>query len=229
MKEEASWIKVRRLAREALPGVALGIVGAGALALMGVTGAGLGLAVAPIALYHRVDRDGSFDNDTRRRIFEIVRVLPGSCIADIAGKVGVSHSTASYHLEKLSGFKLITATADGNKVRYFVNGGQFTEEERRVLSALDNAETRRVLQVIMNRPRCYRAELTEVLGVSSPTVNWHLDRLIACNLVSEEKQGRSRLLIVDRPRVDVLLGGLLSKLEHTGYDASGLQDLLLMA
>ncbi|HWG90306.1 MAG TPA: helix-turn-helix domain-containing protein [Candidatus Thermoplasmatota archaeon] len=206
----------------------LGAAGAAAGTLLAgaAEGAALAFAAAPLLLYHRVEREGSFDNDTRRRIFEVVRALPGSCIADIADKVGVSHSTASYHLEKLSTFKHITSTLDGNKVRYFVNGGAFSEDERRVLSILDNQETRRVLQMVQDHPWCYRAELTTLLGVSSPTVNWHLERLMAVGLVTEQKQGRSRFLNVDRGRLQVLLHGLVEKLKPTGYDYTGLLALL---
>lgn len=184
-------------------------------------------AMAPFAaLFNRLNRAGSFDNDTRRRIFEQVRQMPGSSIADIATSVGVSHSTASYHLDKLLGFNLVTSTADGNKVRYFVNGGVFTEEERRVVASLDHPETRRVLATIVKNPMCYRAELTTLLGVSPPTVSWHLERLVSAKLVQEQRVGRHRQLFADRKRVERTLRVLLDKLNGSNYETKGLVDLL---
>lgn len=186
----------------------------------------MGLAPA-LGLFNRIERRGGFENDTRRKIFDRVRDMPGSCIADIATTVGVSHSTASYHLDKLVEFNLVTSTPDGNKVRYFANGGVFTEEERRILSALQHPETRRVLAMITKNPHSYRAELTALLGVSPPTVSWHLERLTGAALVSEQRVGRSRQLFVDKKRLERLLRLLLDKLKGTGYDAKGLQDLVL--
>ncbi len=177
-------------------------------------------------LYHRLNRQTTFDNDTRRRIYEHVEEMPGACIADIATIVGVSHSTASYHLDKLADFNLIASTQDGNKMRFFVRGGAYSEEERVSLAALDNAETRRVLRTIVDHPQSYRAELTELLGVSSPTVNWHLERLMRCDFVLETRAGRNRFLAVDRARAVRVLSSLVSKLETTEKDLSGISELL---
>lgn len=188
-----------------------------------------GLSWAPalglMALYNRVQREGSFENETRRRIFDEVRSRPGQSIAEIATLVGVSHSTASYHLERLMEFNLLAATQDGNKMRFFVNGGAFSEEERRVLAALSNAETRRVLAIILANPGSYRAELTALLHVSSPTVNWHLSRLLAAGLVVEEPRGRNRYLFADPHRLRSLFANLSGKVRTTEYE-TGLDELL---
>lgn len=183
-------------------------------------------ALGLFAMYNRVRAEGSFENDTRRRIFDVVRQRPGQSIAEISNAVGVSHSTASYHLDRLIEFNLLASTQDGNKMRFFVNGGTFTEEERRVLTALSNAETRRVLAVILANPGSYRAELTLLLDVSSPTVNWHLARLLAAGLVREEHRGRNRYLFADATRLRVSLTTLAQKTSGTQYDGTGLHDLL---
>lgn len=207
--------------------MAAGLIGASAgLALAGHA---LGAGVVGVMLYNRLSRNTTFDNDTRRKIFDYVKTMPGSCIADIAGQAGVSHSTASYHLDKLLAFSLLTSTIDGNKVRFFINGGAFSEEERRTLAALDNGETRRVLAEILKHPWCYRAELTGILGVSSPTVNWHLERLQEAGLVQENRSGRNRFLFADKNRIVGLLSTLLRKLQDTGYDRRPLEDLTALA
>lgn len=188
--------------------------------------AALSVPAIGLALYNRVQRDGSFENETRRRIFDYVRQRPGQSIAEIATTVGVSHSTASYHLERLLEFNLLASTQDGNKMRFFVNGGLFTEEERRVLAALSNSETRRVLATLIANPGSYRAELTSLLHVSSPTVNWHLQRLLQAGLVVEEPRGRNRYLFADPSRLRVAFETLSSKVRGTNYDEGGLQELL---
>ena len=210
---------------------ALGLAsGAGLAAVLAFVLDAAGVPWAPalglMALYNRVQREGSFENETRRRIFDQVRQRPGQSIAEIASTVGVSHSTASYHLERLMEFNLLAATQDGNKMRFFVNGGTFTEEERRVLAALSNAETRRVLAIILANPGSYRAELTTLLQVSSPTVNWHLSRLLAAGLVVEEPRGRNRYLFADPNRLRALFSNLSSKVRATDYEAGGLDELL---
>lgn len=208
-------------------GLALGAGLSCALAYgLDLAGASMASALGFMVLYNRVQREGSFENETRRRIFDQVRQRPGQSIAEIATTIGVSHSTASYHLERLMEFNLLAATQDGNKVRFFVNGGMFTEEERRVLAALSNGETRRVLAIILANPGSYRAELTALLHVSSPTVNWHLSRLLAAGLVVEEPRGRNRYLFADPHRLRQLFGTLAEKVRSTEYEAGGLEELL---
>jgi predicted transcriptional regulator len=208
--------------------VATGAAGVAiALSIWGT--AGLASAFACLPLYNRVRPEGSFDNDTRRRIFDHVRTRPGQSIAEIASTVGVSHSTASYHLDRLLEFNLLASTQDGNKMRFFVNGGMFTEEERRILAALSNVETRRVLGTILANPGSYRAELTQLLGVSSPTVNWHLARLLGASLVAEEQRGRNRYLFADANRLRGVFRTLASKVGGTEYDGAGIGDLLQLA
>ena len=210
---------------------AWGFAAATAGASLGVAAATADLAALAVptlglALYNRVQRDGSFENETRRRIFEYVRQRPGQSIAEIATMVGVSHSTASYHLERLMEFNLLASTQDGNKMRFFVNGGLFTEDERRVLAALSNSETRRVLATILANPGSYRAELTALLRVSSPTVNWHLQRLLGAQLVAEEPRGRNRYLFADPTRLRLQFETLSQKVKGTNFDEGGLQELL---
>lgn len=183
-------------------------------------------ALGLMAMYNRVRAEGSFENDTRRRIFDHVRSRPGQSIAEISSAVGVSHSTASYHLDRLIEFNLLASTQDGNKIRFFVNGGTFTEDDRRILTALSNAETRRVLATIVANPGSYRAELTTILGVSSPTVNWHLARLLVAGLVHEEHRGRNRYLFSDAGKLRGTLATLTQKTDGTEYDGAGIHDLL---
>lgn len=214
------------LGRQLLALAATGAAGATAIALgFTPTEASLVPALGFLALYNRVRPEGSFENDTRRRIFDQVRVRPGQSIAEIATTVGVSHSTASYHLDRLLEFNLLASTQDGNKMRFFVNGGLFTEEERRILAALSNPETRRVLATIIANPGCYRAELTALLRVSSPTVNWHLARLLGSGLVAEEHRGRNRYLFGDATRLRHMFKTLGSKVEGTEYERSGIEEL----
>lgn len=204
---------------------ACGAVGVAALAWSGNLHA-LAPALVPLALYNRVRPEGSFDNDTRRRIFDQVKGRPGQSIAEIATHVGVSHSTASYHLDRLLEFNLLASTPDGNKMRFFVNGGVFSENERRILAALSNGETRRLLATIVANPGSYRAELTTFLKVSSPTVNWHLQRLLIAGLVTETHRGRNRYLFADRGKLAGILRLLGEKVQGTQYDESGIQGLL---
>ncbi len=197
----------------------------GALALLGVLPDAL-VGMVPVMLYHRVEQHGALENGTRRSIYDHVASHPGSCIASVAEQTDVSHSTASYHLEKLAESSLVVPLEDGNKMRYFTNGGAFTETERITLAILENPTTREVLATIAEADGTYRAEVSETLDIATPTVNWHLDRLRACGFLTEEPHGRNRILSVDGSSLTSLLDTLVEKLQETRYESEGLEELL---
>lgn len=167
----------------------------------------------------------ALENPTRRRVYEHVRGRPGAPIADVAEAVDVSHSTATYHLDRLADADLVVALEDGNKLRFFPDGGAFTEEERVALAVLDDPGTRDVLRTLAVEGPSYRAALAEALGISTPTVNWHLDRLRRCGLLRERPDGRRRTLEVDGAAVLDLLEGVLGALRGRRTDVGPLRDL----
>lgn len=165
------------------------------------------------------------ENETRRDVYERVVDHPGTTIADAADAAGVSHSTATYHLDRLADAGIVVALEDGNKVRYFPNAGAYDRDERRCLAILENPTTRDVLAAIADLEPTYRAEVADALGVSTPTVNWHLERLGDCRLLADGAAGDRRTLEVDRDRATLLLDSLAGKLDDTNVDAIPIRDL----
>ncbi|MGQ0536578.1 MAG: winged helix-turn-helix transcriptional regulator [Methanobacteriota archaeon] len=170
------------------------------------------LAVPILILYHRLQKDAALSNETRKRIYEVVAEHPGACIQDVAAVVEVCHSTAAYHLERLHEMGLLVRTPDGNKQRYFKNDGRFSEDERRILPILKNAETVAVLREIIDRDGSFRAEVAHRLAVSPTTVTWHLRRLLTTGLVVERREGRTGHILAERHRIHAAVSGLGTKL-----------------
>lgn len=173
----------------------------------------------------RGGRTGTLENETRCAIYEHVRDHPGTPIAGVAATVGVSHSTATYHLDTLAEADLVVSMEDGNKRRFFPNAGAYSETQRRCLAVLENQGTRRVLARLAEAEEpTSRSRMAAELDVSIPTVNWHLERLEACGFLDEEDRG-AEIAIALRADAAEVLGSLLGKLEGTSYDVVHLQAL----
>ncbi|MHB8585840.1 MAG: winged helix-turn-helix transcriptional regulator [Thermoplasmatota archaeon] len=197
----------------------LGVTGTAAVA------AGLAfLVVGPWALYHRIRGHSTLDNDTRKSIYDAVCRTPGVSVQEVAQVAGVTYSTTSYHLDRLVEAGMLVVAAGGSRLRYYKNGGQFTEEERRLVPIMENAEACRVLESILERPYTYRAAIAEKLGVSTTSVNWHLKRLLEAGLVRETREGRSAHLYADREQVGVVLGKLATKMSAMPVPAQRVLD-----
>lgn len=187
--------------------------------------AGLPLLL-PVAAVRGSVRDPSLENETRQAVYDRVCEVPGSTIADAADAAGVSHSTATYHLERLAEASLVVSLEDGNKRRFFPNAGAYDADERRTLAALENPTTREMLAVLVREGPATRSEIAEALDVAQPTVNWHLERLAGCGLVAEDDAAGRRLLAADRDGVRCVLDRLVGKLSETGYDTDRLSEVL---
>lgn len=171
-----------------------------------------GAILAPLALYHRIRANHALNNKTRQMVYDAVVRTPGIGVNDAAKAANCSYSTAAYHLERLVEERLLIVSEDGRRARYFKNGGAFSQAEREFVPILQSKECMDVLQVIVENPWCYRAEVAQKLGVSGPTVNWHLKKLMNVGVVKEMREGRVSYLYADKKALGTLGGNLVGKL-----------------
>lgn len=184
----------------------------GALAAMAVMAALVGAPlVGGAALYHRIRSNHTLNNKTRQAVYDAVVRNPGIGVNDAARAAGCSYSTAAYHLERLVEERLLVASEDGRRARFFKNGGAFSQGEREFIPVLQSDECMAVMQVIVENPWCYRAEVAQKLGVSGPTVNWHLKRLMKVGVVKEMREGRVSYLYADKKLLAQLGANLIGK------------------
>jgi DNA-binding transcriptional ArsR family regulator len=163
---------------------AAGLAAAGALAY-----AAQHLRVLAVPLYARVAPDELLDNDVRRRVHGHVRANPGADVKDTAAAVGVSWSTAAYHLHRLEREAVLLSRRAGRSKRFFLNGAQ-APARADALGALRNPTTRAIAQLVASRPGLMQKEIGAALGLPASTVSWHMRRLRDLGVVREERKWR---------------------------------------
>lgn len=185
---------------------ASGVAPAGALP-QGAAIAGLvvtGLLVGALALYHLVNRNNIFENDVRMQVYDVVARNPGVTIQEVARVVGLSHPTARYHLNVLAKNDLVVYLDKGNKMMFFRNRNEFSEQEREVVAILRNPEAMKVYASIERSPWILRKEISEALGISRTSVNWHLRSLMRAGLVAETREQGKGFLFARREGCEAL-------------------------
>ncbi len=182
----------------------------GTTAAIAAAAAGL-LPYLAWVLYHRIRGHAVLNNPTRKTIYDRVCEEPGLGVKELAAAADVSYSTASYHLDRLRDADMVVVNRDGNRLSFYQNGGEFTEEERELLPLLQNCEAMRVLEDILEHPGTYRARIAERLGVTATTINWHLKALLEAGLVEENREGRTAHLFVPRARLEETVVPLVEK------------------
>ena len=146
--------------------------------------------VFTIAGYKIVNPVNVLDNQSRFRVYSYIKTKPGAYISEIVEQIGLDRETVKYHIKTLKAKKKIEAYKDGGKVRYFENVFVYNEDERKVISALQNPTNQRIISEIIDGKCDTNSALAHEFGLSKATISWYMKNLTEAGLIIETKEGR---------------------------------------
>lgn len=91
------------------------------------------------------DHSNALGDLKRKNLYTFIKDNPGTCISEIANNTGLNRGTLRYHLIILKTENMIKAHCDRGIVRYFQNNSTYGENEVRVILALQNEMTRKII------------------------------------------------------------------------------------
>jgi predicted transcriptional regulator len=147
--------------------------------------------------YRIVDPSNILDNPSRSKVYAYIKTRPGAYISEIVEQIGLDRGTVKYHVKTLKAKKKIEAYKDGGKIRYFENFFAYNEEERKVISALQNVTNQRIISGIINGKCDTNVALAHEFGVSRATISWYIKNLREVGLISEMKEGRRTIYSIN--------------------------------
>jgi predicted transcriptional regulator len=133
-------------------------------------------------------------SETRERIADRVAADPGIHFSELVRELNLAPGQVQYHLRRLDG---VDAADLYGRTHYYPS--TVDERDRRVLAALRRETARDALAVLLRRGPTPPAAVADELGVARSTLEWHLDRLVAEDLVrkSRDRRGRVTLVLAD--------------------------------
>lgn len=147
----------------------------------------------------RVSRGNVLDQGLRAKIYEHICRNPGIHMRGLAAEMDLKMGTLRHHLGMLQGNHKITVFEDAGSVRFFENSGTYSTDEQAILRHLRNETTRTILRILIEQPATTRQDLAESLGISGPSVSWHMKRLEEDRLIVTSKDGRTSVYEVPTP------------------------------
>ncbi|MHB8584321.1 MAG: winged helix-turn-helix transcriptional regulator [Thermoplasmatota archaeon] len=153
----------------------------------GRTLSGLFLSFFGLALYQRIRERKLLVHAGRNAIFTAVGAKPGISLNQLSAETGIGYEVVAYHVDKLVAAGLLSRDTRGKPIRLFV-AGTVGASELEAVSLLQRPTTKRVLHAVMASPGSGKGALCRALGLSGPTLSWHLDRLEATGLVRIEQE-----------------------------------------
>ncbi len=133
------------------------------------------------------------DNPSRSRVYAYIKTRPGAYITEIVERMGLDRGTVKYHIKTLEARHKIEAYKDGGKTRYFENNFTYSEEEIKVISALQNLTNQRIVSEIIKGKCNTNIDLAREFGVSRATISWYMKNLREIGLINETKTGRKTI------------------------------------
>ncbi len=138
-----------------------------------------------------VDKRNILDNPDRFSIYTYIRAKPGAYIGEIVEKTGLGRGRVRHHINILKIQNKIEIHEKGGKIRYFENNSTYDEEERKIISALQNVTNQRIISEIQNGKCNTNSALAHEIGVSRATISWYMRTLKEVELINEERKGKN--------------------------------------
>lgn len=111
---------------------------------------------------------------------------------EIGRELEIPMGTLEYHLHYLVKANLLTTRQDPRYTRYFATG-ELSRHEKDVLAVLRQKVPRQIAAHLLLAPGSSHGQLLAKFALSASTLSFHLKKLLASGIVSQEKSGRENL------------------------------------
>lgn len=140
--------------------------------------------------YRKIEQNAVLYNQNRRAIFDAVQSNPGIYFNDLCRMTGINRGTVKYHLVILQMNRKISTLSGAGSERYFENNGYYSDIERLLFQHLREETSRKIIRIVLEKPDITQTEVVEHVGISAPSVSWHMATLIREGIVTMQKTGR---------------------------------------
>lgn len=124
-----------------------------------------------------------------KRVFQYVLEHPGCYLRQIRRELEISMGTTQYHTDLLEKAGRLTSSRHGLYKHYFVSG-VFHDDEKNLLGIFGHETARDILLFIAERRNPTQSEIAKGIGVSAPSISWHVKRLVESHVISEVTEGK---------------------------------------
>lgn len=138
----------------------------------------------------RVSGGNVLDQDVRARIYYYIRSNPGIHLRGLSSEMQIRMGTLRYHLNVLRHTHKIAVAGDSATVRFYENNGTYSEEQQFIHKHIRNETTRKILSVLLDRPMATRQEIALAVGITGPSITWHMKRLEEDRIIKARREGR---------------------------------------
>jgi DNA-binding MarR family transcriptional regulator len=157
------------------------------------------------------------------RIYQYIKNNPGTHLRKIKKDLGLAMGDIQYNLNVLEKSDLIKYRRISIYKHYYVKY-VFGNRNELVLAILQQETPRAIILCLLEFPGLSQKEVSQNLGLSIPTIKWHISKLFEMNLIYFRKEGRTLKCFLSGNNMDFIKmmqsyhPSLLSRLSNTLMD-----------
>jgi predicted transcriptional regulator len=137
-----------------------------------------------IPLYTKLKKEEILDHFTRGKIYGYIVANPGDHYNSIKKALELSDGSFSHHIHILEKEGIIKSARDGTYRRFYPPGMRIPDNG----GSLKKSQLL-IMEKIRESPGISQKDIASLLGVSSPTVNYHLKELLHLGIIMGERAG----------------------------------------
>ena len=147
----------------------------------------------------REDNKIEYSSENKLYIYKYIVNYPGVHLRKICRELGLAMGDTQYHLSILENEGRIKSRRVGNHRHYYPL--TISNEQNELILAFLRQETiKEILIYLLENPGSSQQVLANFMNVSSPTIKWHMSRLIESNLVMTTREGKVVKYFIKDPR-----------------------------
>jgi len=140
-----------------------------------------------LPMYTKIKRERVLDHFVRGQIFGYIQANPGEHYNAIKDALGLTNGSLAHHLRTLEREQFVKSKRYGLYRRFYPMNYRMPADD--VYQPNEVQQT--ILATIRDRPGITQKEIAGRLGLTPPTVNYHINVLSDRNLIRVERMGRS--------------------------------------
>ena len=145
-------------------------------------------------------------SDVRDRIASRVRDSPGIHFNRLVRALDLAPGQVQHHLRRLGDDGVVVDETWGGRRHYYPP--EYDARDRQRLAVLRRETARDVFVELVDDGPARPAAVADAVGIARSTLEWHLDRLAAVDLVEKRRDDRNRVtVVVTRPEDGLWLLG----------------------
>ena len=148
-------------------------------------------------------KDAVLANLRRKKIYNFVRKNPGVHLRELQRRLRIPLSSLEHHIDYMIRHNVLYKEKEGRYIRYFA--GEFTKEERKLISALRHEKLREIVLLILEKKEVKFQDLKDGLDLPASTLSYFLKILVERCILKREKVGYENIYSIQDQRVGKVL------------------------